>query len=131
VTLADNGAIVLWGSIMAALLGLLFFPMMLYLTIRVTRFVWHQEKLIPCMLFSLSAASFFLVCYFVWLVCIYAWPAWMCSYSPPMDTVRGFACSNTFFPNLPSFFLALSVILNLDKWIYFELRIISLIRIGE
>lgn len=42
-----------------------------------------------------------------------------------------FVITNVIFPNLPCFFLALAVILNVDKWIYFELRIEALINAGK
>lgn len=42
----------------------------------------------------------------------------------------GFYLPNDYIRLLPAFFLGVGAILNLNKWIYFELRILAYIKIG-
>lgn len=57
---------------------LVLFVGLLYMTVKITKFVWHEEKIIPLMLFACTASTFFTLVYYIWLVCIYSWPLWMC-----------------------------------------------------
>jgi hypothetical protein len=132
---ANRTGVLISGTVML-LLMLVMFPVLLYLTIKLTKFVWHEEKVIPLMLFACSASTFFTLVYYIWYVCIYQWPLWMCRIpNNTQDTnytnFPGFACSNAFIPNFPSYFLALAVILNLSKWTYFELKILAFIKVGK
>ena len=52
-------------------------------------------------------------------------PAWACN-----TTSRSLACSGNIIAILPSFFLGIGVILNLNKWVYFTLRINAFITVG-
>jgi hypothetical protein len=67
---------------MIVILGGGLFPVLVFLTNRVTKFVWHEEKVIPAMLFALTTTTFFLIIYYLWIIVVYAWPAWGCAISP-------------------------------------------------
>lgn len=121
------------GLVMFVLLGFGLLPALLYMTVKLTKFLWQDEKIIPLMLIALSTTTLSLTLYYLWIVCIYQWPEWMCL--TPNDTrytnVHSYVISNVLLPNFPALFLALAVILNVDKWIYFELRILAFIRVGK
>ena len=118
--------------VMIALLGCGLLPVLVYMTNKVTKFVWHEEKVIPAMLFTLTTTTFFLILYYLWIIAVYAWPAWACLRSDNgQNYLQSYACSAATIPNLPAFFLALAVLLNVNKWIYFELRIFAFIGVGK
>ncbi len=107
-------------------------PVLVYMTNKVTKFVWHEEKVIPAMLFTLTTTTFFLILYYLWIIAVYALPAWACLRSDNgQNYLQSYACSAATIPNLPAFFLALAVLLNVNKWIYFELRIFAFIGVGK
>lgn len=117
---------------MIVLLGGGLLPVLVYMTNKVTRFVWHEEKVIPLMLFTLTTTIFFLIIYYFWIIVVYAWPTWTCTFDITTgDPLLSYTCSNAFIPNLPAFFLALAVLLNVNKWVYFELRIFAFIGVGK
>lgn len=115
---------------MIAFLGLGLLPVLVYMTNKVTRFVWHEEKVIPVMLFTLTITIFFLIIYYFQVIAIYAWPVWQCVW-PNGQYHLSYTVSITYFTNLPAFLLALAVLLNVNKWIYFELRIFAFIGVGK
>ena len=51
-------------------------------------------------------------------------PVWACK------APRSYQCSGNIIAIIPSLFLAIGVVLNLNKWIYFMLRIVAFIRVG-
>ena len=77
------------------------------------------------MLITLTITTAFLTIYYLYLMATYQWAGWYCTFN------RYSQCSNAFFPNLPAFFLALAVILNVNKWIYFLLRVLAYVNIGK
>ena len=90
-------------------------------TIKTTKLVWPQEKLIPSILVFLGLSLFGSFCFFLWsLLRVYKWPFPVQSEGlpPPSEEV----CEKTVFPFLPVIFLAVAVILNIDKWLYFYFR---------
>lgn len=56
---------------MAVFLGFVLFPVLLVMSIKLTKFVWQEEKIIPLMLFALTISTLSLALYYIWLVCIY------------------------------------------------------------
>ena len=111
--------------IMVGILAVLFLPAALFVTYRIFRFVWSSDKIIPLMLIMLTLTIMSMLSYYMFLICQQLFVKWSC-YNNQVDQ-----CLTALIPNLPSFFLALAVILNLNKWVYFQLRICAFIRIGK
>jgi subtilase family serine protease len=125
-------SVIISSIVMIVILGGGLFPVLVFLSNRVTKFVWHEEKIIPVMLFTLTTTTFFLIIYYLWIIVVYAWPEWGCAMLPPDGGYpQTYACTTATIPNLPSFFLAIAVLLNVNKWIYFELRIFAFIGVGK
>lgn len=121
---------------MVAILGFGLFPVQCYMTKRLTAFVWHEDKVIPLMLFALATCTLSLTIYYIWTACIFQWPQWQCLMPmvqpcPDCFNVETFVVANVYLPNLPAFFLALAVILNVNKWIYYLLKIFAFINVGK
>lgn len=125
-------SVIVSSVVMIVLLGCGLLPVLVYMTNKVTRFVWHEEKVIPVMLFTLTITIFFLILYYLWVIAVYAWPVWGCL--PALNGTSyklSYTITATYLPNLPALFLALAVLLNVNKWIYFELRIFAFIGVGK
>jgi hypothetical protein len=64
-----------WSSlVMVILVGFGLFPVLCYMTKKITDFVWNEDKVIPLMLFALATTTASIVIYYIWMVCIYQWP---------------------------------------------------------
>ena len=91
-------------------------------TVKATKLVWPQEKMIPTMLVFLCLSLFGSFAYFLWtLLRTYKYP--FKSTVPVGPVYPEEACELSVFPFLPAVFLAVAVILNIDKWLYFYFRI--------
>ena len=99
-------------------------PILVYMTVRVFRLVWPNEKVVPIMLVMLCITLITLIAYFSFLIYSTNRPEWQCSDSKEQKCVSGI------FAFAPAICLANAVILNLNKWIYFKLRINAFVKIG-
>jgi hypothetical protein len=89
--------------------------------VKTVKLVWPQEKIIPVMLLFLSLSLLGSFAFFLWsLLRVYRWP--YPSTNPDLVLPEE-ACELTVIPFLPVIFLAVAVILNIDKWLYFYFRI--------
>ena len=103
---------------------LLLLPVLVYLTNKVCRKVWRNEKAVPLMMVALCVTLLMLVFYFSFLIRSVQHPRWCC------DEESSCNCAASFFAELPAFCLANAVILNLNVWVYFNLRINAFIKVG-
>ena len=99
-------------------------PVMVYMTIRVFRLVWPNEKVVPIMLVMLCVTLITLIVYFCFLLIQASHAKWQCENS------RSQLCAVEIIATAPALCLANAVILNLNKWIYFKLRINAFVRVG-
>ena len=99
-------------------------PIMLYMTVKVFRLVWPNEKVVPMMLVMLCLTLVSCIGYYSFI--IYSWnhTRWNCEFGRERN------CLSYSFSYAPAFCLANSVILNLNKWIYFKLRINAFVKVG-
>ena len=98
--------------------------MIVFVTVKVGRTVWPNEKIVILMLITLCLTLLTMVFYYAFLIMDMKHPSWYC-YSK-----KGYICAQSFFAQMPAFLLANAVILNLNKWIYFKLRIGAFIKVG-
>ena len=103
---------------------LLLLPILVYMTVRVTGMVWENEKVVPLMLITLCFTLLNLLLYWSYVIYSTNHPEWSCS-----DAIS-YKCESSVFAYLPALFLANAVILNLNKWVYFKLRINAFIQVG-
>lgn len=61
-------SVIVSSVVMIVLLGCGLLPVLVYMTNKVTRFVWHEEKVIPVMLFTLTVTILFLIIYYLWII---------------------------------------------------------------
>ena len=99
-------------------------PILMYLTHKVYKMVWIHEKAVPCMMVALCVTLLSLILYFIFLISSVQNPAWCC------DDESSCSCVSSVLSGAPQFFLAIAVILNLNVWVYFRLRINAFIKIG-
>jgi hypothetical protein len=93
-------------------------------TTKTTKLVWPQEKVIPAMLAFLCLSLLGSFAFFSWsLLRIYKWPFPARIEGAPPNPDE--ACELAIFPFLPVIFLAVAVILNIDKWLCFYFRIMA------
>ena len=97
---------------------------LVFMTIRVYKTVWANEKVVPIMLTTLCVTLITLIAYFSYVIASTNNPDWNCSGS------KGFICASSVCAYLPALCLANAVILNLNKWVYFKLRINAFIKVG-
>ena len=94
------------------------------LTIKVTSLVWNNDKIVPLMLVALCASLLSLIGYYTFISAEVLYPKWSCG------NTEDVLCPENITLNLPSFFLANAAYLNLNKWIYFTMRIFAFIKVG-
>ena len=91
-------------------------------TCQTTKKAWPHEKIIPAMLALLTLSLLGSFSFFLWsLLRVYQWP--FKQYVDQLNQEQ--VCELSIFPFLPVFFLAMAVILNIDKWMYFYFRIMA------
>ena len=105
-------------SIFAAILCLTFF-VLVYITYKVIRKVGTSDKVIPLMLFFLQLSALSTMAFFIYDCRVLRLDA----------EFNSNACSSTILPTLSNIFLSIAVLLNVNKWIYFTMRIQSRINI--
>ncbi len=91
------------------------------ITVQIKRLVWQTDKVIPSMLIFMCCALYSLALFFI-LVNILSETVWLdltCSKDAPVafKLFYGYATWS------PSYFLGAGCMLNLNKWVYFYMRI--------
>ena len=76
------------------------------------------------MLLSLCASLLSLIGYYSFVMAEVINPEWSCA------NTKDVACPENITLYLPSFFLANATLLNLNKWIYYTMRIFAFIKVG-
>ena len=97
---------------------------LIYMTVKVCKLVWPNEKAVPSMLVTLCTTLVSCIVYFLFLIESSNHPAWCC------EITSSCVCWTSTTASLPAFFLAIAVILNLNVWVYFKLRTNALIAMG-
>ena len=97
---------------------------MAYFTIKIHKMIWHKDKIFPLMLIMLCFSLLGVGIFWMFTIVQVMIPTWACGHS------RSLQCSGSIVAILPSFFLGTGVILNLNKWVYFALRIDTFIKVG-
>ena len=95
-----------------------------YFTVKIHKMIWNKDKIFPLMLIMLCFSLLGVGIFWMFTIVQVMIPNWACGHS------RSIQCSGNIVATLPSFFLAIGVILNLNKWIYFALRIDTFIKVG-
>jgi hypothetical protein len=95
----------------------------------VRKLVWQTDKVIPLMLILMCCTLYSTALYFFFSDIIFyaVTPETMCS----QDHSYWYNLLVQTISVLPSFFLGVGAMLNLNKWIYFYLRIRAFVKVGE
>ena len=109
-------------------LSLILAIVMTVIAYKVKKLVWQFDKIIPCMLFMMCCSLYSIFLYFGMTDIIQQlyFVDQLCQTPEP----KALALPTCYIRQLPAFFLGVGAILNLNKWIYFELRIRAYIKIG-
>ena len=105
-------------------MSLIFLLLLVYVTVKLIKMVWPNEKVVILMLITLCMTMTTMIFYYSFLIIDMNHPSWFC------NSTKSYTCTSSFFSQMPAFFLAIAVILNLNKWIYFKLRISAFIKVG-
>ena len=97
---------------------------MSYLTVKVGRLVWEYDKIVPIMLACLCTSLLSLVFFYIQQMIQYTAVDWTCR------TDTNFPCIQNLSVYLPAFFLANAVLLNINKWVFFTIKIFAFIKVG-
>ena len=119
----EQKAILISSSIFLFLTTMLL-GLMIYLTIKVSHLVWMNDKIVPIMLACLCMSVISLMLFYIEQMVQYTAVNWTCG------TNDSFECIQNISLNLPSFFLANAILLNINKWIYFTMKIFAFIKVG-
>ena len=98
-------------NVFLAILCSITLVMMIMLTIKVTKLVWLQDKVVPFMLIFLNLSL-------VGGTMFFSWSNFRVYSKPISETSETFICEETIYPYLPVVFLTCAVFLNVNKWIY-------------
>ena len=112
------------GSSILIFVTIIFLGFMIYFTLKVFKLVWTTDKIFPMMLSMLCTSLIAVNLFWLFTIIEAANPEWTCK------SGKSYECSGYVIGILPSLFLAVGVFLNLNKWIYFMLRISAFIRVG-
>ena len=97
------------------------FLVLLYITVKVIQKVGASDKVIPLMLVFLQLCA----------LCNVAFLAYQCINIRRNPEVTENLCFTTMLSNGSSMFLTLAVLMNINKWVYFTLRIQSHINVRQ
>jgi hypothetical protein len=98
---------------------------MAWVTMKVTKLVWQQDRAIPLMLASLMASLLMWILYFTFVI--------VSEYHLPWQNIaeKSYTCGAVYVTESPAFFLVIGILLNVNKWIYFCIRIRSTVLVGK
>ena len=108
---------------------LVLLPAFVLMTVKVARLVWPKEKAVPILLSLMCTTLFSAIVFYVFLMIGLKNPQWWCRVYIGED-LTAFTCTESFIDNAPSFILANAVILNLNQWVHFKLKITATIKSG-
>ena len=111
-------------SAILIVITVIFLAKFIHFTAKILTLAWPNDKVFPLMLISLCASLVSVLAFWIYTIYEVSYPIWSCDGNPMA------MCSGSFVRILPSMFLAIGVILNLNKWVYFMLRIWAFIRVG-
>lgn len=102
---------------------------MTYVAIKVYRLVWATDRIIPCMLLMMCCCLYSLGLFFLFFNILLetVWIEQGCEVPAPL----WYAVVTPYLILLPSYFLGVGAMLNLNKWCYFLMRILAFVRIGR
>lgn len=102
---------------------------MTVVAVKVKRLTWQTDKIIPLMLILMCCTLYSSATYFFFDdILDYAYfPKQTCMEHSPL----WFAIIDGSLSVMPSFFLGVGCMLNLNKWIYFYLRIVAFVNVGQ
>ena len=92
-------------------------PVLVCMTANATRLVWPDDKQLPLILCMLSFSLLVLIGFYICLIITKLDPYWCCG------EARSCNCFASFFTRLPYLFLTNAILLNLNKWIQYYLKI--------
>lgn len=108
--------------IMMFLLSCLLAPMC-YITAKVHSLVWDKDKTLVVMLFFLTASLFAFVLYFAFNIVIENSLVWQ------FEDGHSYNCTLVFFVESPCFLLSCGILLNLNKWVQYFIKIFTHVKI--
>lgn len=108
--------------IMLSLLSLLSVPM-LYITVKVKKLVWKRDKILPVMMTCLTTSILAFIGYYIFELISEYKLVWQNANS------SSYVCCLSYFPYLPAFMLSLGIVLNLNKWIHYLLKILVFVKV--
>ena len=95
------------------MLTTLMLPAFIVITIQVSKLVWPKERAVPLMLGLLCTTLVSSMIFYIYLIVGFNNPQWWCK-EHIGEKMQVFTCTESFYDNMPSFFLANAVILNLN-----------------
>lgn len=115
-------------GIVMCTLSLILAIMMTIVAVKVKRLVWQFDKVIPCMLIMMCCSLYSIFLYFgvTDIIVQLYFVEQLCQTPEP----KALLIPTSYVRQLPAFFLGVGAILNLNKWVYFYLRIQAYIKIG-
>jgi hypothetical protein len=108
--------------------GLVLAAVMTFVAHKVKLLVWEFDKIIPCMLIMMCCSLYSLFLYFA--VANIITPLFFVNQLCKTSQDLWFIIPYAYIRQMPAFFLGVGAMLNLNKWIYFEMRILAYIKIG-
>lgn len=96
--------------------------LLIAVTVKVVKMVWKSDKILPLMLFSLSASI-------LGMLFFYAFQIITTATHTDCTEDKTYMCMVNYMTILNEFFLSIAVTLNANKWIYFLMRINTFVRI--
>ena len=96
---------------------------LIYITVKVVKKVGQSDKIIPLMLINLSLSALCFAAFFI--------DQTLALRQEDDSSLLPNTCKTVFFTSLSTLFLAFAVLLNMNKWIYFTLRIQAQINIRQ
>jgi hypothetical protein len=98
-------------------------------TIKVKKLVWQTDKIIPMMLIMMCCCLYAQTLFFLFYNILVPTIVFnkLCAIPEPL----GVKIVDDYLWLLPAYFLGVGAILNLNKWIYFYMRILAFIKIGR
>lgn len=103
---------------------------MTVIAVHVKRLVWQTDKVIPLMLILLCCTLYSCVLFFMFENILIPTVLTDTVCLEPVPPLWYMVLENTLVW-LPSYFLGIGAMLNLNKWIYFYMRILAFIRVGR
>ena len=128
----------IWVGVFMTLLCIVLATVMTFVAVKVKKLVWETDRIIPWMLFMMCLTLYSLAIFFVFfnILSETVWLVKSCLSVPQPDgsvnkAPVAYAVFASYFIQLPSIFLGVGAMLNLNKWCYFLMRILAFVKIGR